>query len=305
MERDAFREAVFARDGGRCVVPDCDHYAVDAHHLIERRLWENGGYHLDNGVSLCVGHHKEAEANVLSPENLRKWAGIATTLLPEGMDSDHLSDKWGKVKYPRTYHLPWSPGRTSDDKVLLNLDGFKGKEIVITEKLDGENTTLYRNGYHARSLDTDYHLTRTWVQNLQSRMGWEIPEGWRFCGENLAGQHAIKYVDLPTYFFLFSIWDSDNYCLSWEDTEEYALMLGLKTAPVLFRGKWEDFYPTHPISMFKPTYSDELEGYVVRLAGEFSYDEFAKSVAKYVRAEHVLSGANHWRHVEPKFNDLA
>ena len=62
--RDAFREGVFARDRHRCVV--CRAPAVDAHHLIERRLFPDGGYVLDNGVSLCGAHHREAEATTIS-----------------------------------------------------------------------------------------------------------------------------------------------------------------------------------------------------------------------------------------------
>ncbi|TMP35934.1 kinase, partial [Pseudoalteromonas citrea] len=37
------------------------------------------------------------------------------------------------------------------------------------------------------------------------------------------------------------------------------------------------------------------EGYVVRLADSFAYDDFAQSVAKWVRADHVTSGT-HWMH---------
>lgn len=44
-----------------------------------------------------------------------------------------------KRKYPRTPHLPWSPGATSDDKYIQDLNSFKGRKIVITEKMDGEN----------------------------------------------------------------------------------------------------------------------------------------------------------------------
>lgn len=305
MERDAFREAVFHRDGGQCVVPWCDHYAVDAHHLMERALWTDGGYHLDNGVSLCEGHHKEAEANVLSPDDLRQWAGITNVILPDGLEYDKEYDKWGRVKYPRTYHLPWSPGRTKDDKVMESLEAFKGREVVVTEKIDGENTTIRRDGTHARSLDTGYHATRTWVRNLQGRIGWEIPEGWRLCGENVQGKHAIEYSTLPTFFLLFSIWNSDNVCLSWEDTEEYALMLGLKTVPVLWQGKWEDFYPTFPTSTFKPAYSDEIEGYVVRVADAFDYSDFATHVGKYVRADHVDPSNRHWKQGVTEFNRMS
>ena len=29
-----------------------------------------------------------------------------------------------RYKYPRTYHVPWSPGATSDDKTLKIYDGL-------------------------------------------------------------------------------------------------------------------------------------------------------------------------------------
>jgi hypothetical protein len=303
MERDAFREAVFDRDGGQCVVPWCDHYAVDAHHLMERRLWEDGGYHLDNGVSLCAGHHKEAEANVLSPDDLRKWAGITNVILPEGLDHTKEYDKWGRIKYPRTYHLPWSPGRTTDDKVLPNLDAFEGREVVITEKVDGENTTIRRDGTHARSLDTDYHPTRTWVRNLHGKIGWEIPEGWRLCGENVQGKHTIKYSALPSFFLLFSIWDEHNRCLSWDNTVTYADMLGLEIVPVI-RRRLFDGINTFLDMPFESAFGGQMEGYVVRVAGEFDYSDFTTHVGKYVRADHVDPSARHWKQGATKFNKL-
>ena len=47
-----------------------------------------------------------------------------------------------KVKYPRTAHLPFSEGCTADDKKLTSVAHFIGKEIVMTEKMDGENSTI-------------------------------------------------------------------------------------------------------------------------------------------------------------------
>lgn len=56
-----------------------------------------------------------------------------------------------KHKHPRTYHLPWSEEVHGDDKVLKSTAHFDGEEVVVTEKRDGENTSLYHNGYiHAR-----------------------------------------------------------------------------------------------------------------------------------------------------------
>jgi len=43
------------------------------------------------------------------------------------------------VKYPKTFHLPWSLGLRSDDKRLKDLSRFINQEVVVTEKVDGEN----------------------------------------------------------------------------------------------------------------------------------------------------------------------
>ena len=157
LTRDQFRNAVFARDNHRCVICGNERrgdVGIDAHHIIERRLWVDGGYYLDNGATLCSwsdgGCHYRAEDTSLSVEEIRIAAGIKKAVLPEDMYLDHVYDKWGNVilengtrtkgplfydesvqkvlrqhpdfgslfveyvKYPRTYHLPWSPGATDD-----------------------------------------------------------------------------------------------------------------------------------------------------------------------------------------------
>ena len=73
LTRDQFREQVFARDGHKCVV--CKSPAKDAHHIIERRLFEDHGYYENNGVSLCSQCHLDAEKQycpAISCENLRE-----------------------------------------------------------------------------------------------------------------------------------------------------------------------------------------------------------------------------------------
>ena len=56
LTRDAFRNAVFERDGHLCVI--CKEPAIDVHHIIERRLFSDGGYYIDNGVSLVNTYEK-------------------------------------------------------------------------------------------------------------------------------------------------------------------------------------------------------------------------------------------------------
>ncbi len=193
------------------------------------------------------------------------------------------------IKYPRTPHLPWSEGATDDDIKLKSFDLFKGKEIVVTEKMDGENTTMYRDHIHARSLDSGYHPSRTWVNNLWGNINYLIPEGYRICGENMFWVHSIVYTELTSYFLVFSIWNGDT-CLSWDKTCEIAAELGLHTVPVLYRGIWDE---AKIKSLYGPEKYGVSEGYVVRNANQFSYDDFASNVCKFVRKDHVQTD-KHW-----------
>lgn len=54
-------------------------------------------------------------------------------------------------KYPRTYHFNFSPGATNDDRIADSLSNLIGQEIVITEKLDGSNTAITKDGVYGRS----------------------------------------------------------------------------------------------------------------------------------------------------------
>ena len=202
------------------------------------------------------------------------------------------------VKYPRTMHLPWSLGMTSDDKLVETLDNFIGQEVVVTEKLDGENTTIYNDHIHARSLDSKHHPSRNWVKGLWGSIQYDIPEGFRICGENMYTRHSIAYNNLKSYFYVFSIWENDT-CLSWDDTVEWCTLLGLEHVPVLYRGQWDEEH-------IKTLYSgrrDDMEGYVVRLASDFNFNNFDTSVVKFVRDSHVTTD-QHWMHAKLIKNEL-
>lgn len=324
--RAEFNREVFKRDNSQCVV--CKKPATDAHHLIERRLWPCGGYILDNGVSLCAEHHIEAEMTLLSVEQLRELAGITKKVLPPQMYPDVIYDKWGNVfsadttrrypgplfydesvqkilekggklgeftqyvKYPRTYHLPWSEGVSSDDRVIANPSRFlTNTEIVVTEKMDGENTTMYNDYIHARSVDGRAGPGQDYVRALHGLIGYQIPEGWRICGENLHVKHAISYSSLSEFFMIFSVWERMN-CMSWDDTQTIAEMLELPTVPVLFRGTIDSLESVHKIWEAQRTRHNS-EGYVVRPAAAFEYKDFAYRVAKFVRGGHVQA-TQHW-----------
>lgn len=194
------------------------------------------------------------------------------------------------IKYPRTPHLPWSPGATADDIRVIDTSHFSNRRVVVTEKLDGENTSMYRDHIHARSVDSAHHPSRDQVKRLYGSIAHHIPHGWRLCGENVFARHSIAYESLAGYFYLFSVWNEHNSCLSWEETVEWAALLELPTPRVLYDGMWDE-----AVILGLNVDIERIEGYVVRLADTFRYKDFAHSAAKWVRPNHVQSD-EHWMH---------
>lgn len=204
-----------------------------------------------------------------------------------------------RVKYPRTFHVSWSEGATEDDKTHSESDLhtlFDGKEVVVSVKLDGENSSCYPDGtVHARSLDSAHHESRAWLKQFWAGIAHDLPTGWRVCGENLFARHALGYTALPTYFMVFAIFDEQNNMLSWDQMVEWCQLLGVTPVPVVYRGIYNEkliqgLYP------FPSLYGETVpEGYVIRLAGQFKHSEFTQSTAKFVRAGHVAEGSEHWR----------
>ena len=218
------------------------------------------------------------------------------------------------TKYPRTFHFPWSPGTSSDDRFLSakDVEYFNNKKIVVTEKLDGENTSMYRDHIHARSMDSRAHPSQTWVRQFHSQIRNEIPIGWRICGENMYAKHSIYYDKLDTFFYVFSVWNEKNECLSWDDTKEFCLLVNtciglnspfiLKPVPVLYEGIW-DIDQVKACWTGKSNLGEAQEGYVCRNVESFPYPMRSESkhempvfvdLAKFVRAKHVQSDS-HWR----------
>lgn len=295
MNREEFRRYVFERDNHTCVVPGCGKPATDPHHIMERKLWLADdpypeGYLLENGASLCETHHIQAERSIIMPQSLRQWCGISAVVLPQQLEQGKVYDKWGKespyVKYPKTFHLPWSPGTQSEDRILPSIEHFVGKEVVVTEKLDGENTSMYSDHIHARSLDSIHHPSRTAVKQLHGNICYEIPAGWRVCGENVYAKHSIHYTGLTAYFYVFGIYNNDNICLSWDDTKEVVALLDLECVPVLYRGVWDE-EKIKACWTGESVFGGPQEGYVVRCVNQFPYTEFSRNVAKFVRKGHV------------------
>lgn len=171
--------------------------------------------------------------------------------------------------------------------------------MVVTEKLDGENTTIYGDGTtHARSLDSGAHPSRTTVRALAARLAPHLEDGLRICGENLHARHSIAYDDLLARFYGFSIWRGDR-CLAWDDTVERLHALGIPTPRVLYRGPFD-----RRLLRGLKVETGRQEGYVVRRTVAFDRGAFGEAIAKWVRPQHVTTSA-HWMHQAVVPNGLA
>jgi hypothetical protein len=195
------------------------------------------------------------------------------------------------MKYPRTLHLPWSEGMTSDDKMLPSTDIFINKRVVGSEKYDGENTGMTSVLTHARSLDSKDHPSRHWVKGIWGSIKSDIPENMKIFGENVYAKHSIHYKKLETFFYVISIWE-DDICLSWDDTKEWCELLNLTHVPVIYDGIYDENLIKTLYSPIKPN-GDEMEGYVVRNANSFNFNDFKGNLGKFVRANHIQS-SEHW-----------
>ena len=356
LTRDAFREGCLKRDNYKCLFCDCkDNLSV--HHIIERRLWPDEGYYFSNGATLCTQHHVLAEQTVLSVEEICEKIGVKKPLYPEHLYDGCRYDKWANeilsngmrvrgelfyddsvqkilepvihlftkyVKYPRTLHLPFSAsllaGLSPEDRSHKNLNHFEGKRIILMLKMDGENTTILNDHFHARSVDSQNDFTRHWVANFHQRIKYLIPDGWRICAENLWARHTVPYEDemyIDGHYNPlrpFSIWNEKNECLAWDETVEWFRLFEEsmrsdetdenKKNSIFFRSPKVEYDGIFDMDMLKSFYKDrkydpeKVEGFVIRVADSFHYKEFSKWVGKYVTKEFkekLNNSHGHWR----------
>ena len=235
-------------------------------------------------------------------------------------------------KYCRSLHAPISLGTTSDDRFMPKgfLNSFaKMKNLVLTEKLDGQNNCFNKYGVFARS-----HTAASehpWDKPLKER--WELIKNdlnnLEIFGENMYGIHSIAYKELESYFYVFGVREGDRW-LSWEEVKFYASLLDFPTVPEIpiktelkeiyeenlsedkilekwltinLNLPWEESVATSGLlGGYDPlTEKSCSEGFVIRNAAGFKTNEGDVPVAenefnnvfKLVRAAHVKTNV-HW-----------
>lgn len=95
LTREQFKEYVFKRDNYTCIF--CSQPAQDPHHIIDRKLWSDNGYYLNNGASVCQAHHWAVEKTEISVEEVWKKCGIKEPFLPPDFNPILQYDKWGNI----------------------------------------------------------------------------------------------------------------------------------------------------------------------------------------------------------------
>lgn len=215
-------------------------------------------------------------------------------------------------KYNRTFHVPWSPGGTSDDKISKDISTLLNVPLVITEKVDGSNTSLEREGCFARThAGPPTHESFDGLKALHSQVRYLIEPNDQIFGEWCYALHSIPYDKLPGYFLAFGMRTFANESgtwQSWEFVEEWAKEIGVATVPVLWSGivkKESELQElTEELAEQPSALGNIREGVVIRIADTFQDADFSKFVMKWVRPNHVQT-SDHWRSQDIVKNKLA
>lgn len=202
-------------------------------------------------------------------------------------------------KFLSTGHWPESKTVHRDDTYMTNPQMFVGREIVITEKLDGGNTCLARGEVYARSTGLPSH--DGWFAMVRKHHGWktvnDAPDLYTY-GEDLYGIHSIEYAAMKEQetYHVFAVRQQDTF-LSWDDVELRAMELDCPTTPVRFRGVVSSIREItaifESIVAGPSSIGGPCEGGCIRVASDFPADQFSSMTAKYVRPKHVQTD-EHW-----------
>lgn len=202
------------------------------------------------------------------------------------------------LKYPRTPYWPYSPTVGRGDAVHTDPDRFVGCPVVITEKLDGSHVLIHRGKVYSRSVASE--AAHKWLAMVKKHHAWKVtePEVLLY-GEDIYGVHSIRYgaVRENETFYAFALRDADGAFGSAADLERYADERRIPIAPVLSRGEFESLAELREFirseHRIRSALGGEREGVVIRTAGGFPSSDFAHSVCKSVRPNHVQTD-RHW-----------
>lgn len=107
--------------------------------------------------------------------------------------------------------------------------------------------------------------------------------------------HSIHYKNLDSYFYVHSIWDENNNCLSWDNTLKFCYIHSFTVVPTLYMGPWAEKYIREQFNNLQEYNGNPVEGYVIRAFDKIPYNQYNNMVAKYVKEEFTNRISNeHW-----------
>lgn len=202
------------------------------------------------------------------------------------------------LKYPRTPYWPYSPTIGRGDAVHPNPDRFVGCPVVITEKLDGSNVLIHCGKVYSRSVASE--AAHKWLAMVKKHHAWKVTEpGILLYGEDIYGVHSIQYgaVRETETFFSFALRNADGRFGSMAHLERYAAERRIPVVPVLHRGEFDSLAELREFirgeHRKRSALGGDREGVVIRTAEGFPSSDFAHSVCKSVRPNHVRTD-RHW-----------
>jgi len=181
-----------------------------------------------------------------------------------------------------------------------------GVPIVLTEKMDGSNTSLEKDGCFARTHSgPPTHASFDQLKALHASVKHMILGHTQLFGEWCYAKHSIEYSELPGYFLIFNVRylndDGPPNWGAWWEVESWAEEIGVSTVPVLFKGtvsSEKELKDLVESFMNQPSACGGIrEGVVARVAEGFADDDFSDCVMKCVRANHVQT-SEHWKDQE-------
>lgn len=208
------------------------------------------------------------------------------------------------AKYPRSLHLPFSPGASSDDKMMTNDDVEKlmNVEVIVTEKLDGSNVCLTKDFVFSRSHGGEpAHKSFAPLKQIHKYLKESIPENYSIFGEWCYAVHSIEYTMLQDHLNIFGVRDDNTgEWAKWSDVVFWAEILGASTVPLILRGVFSDKENFRKVitelSQLSSVYGKTREGLVVRVNEGLYVNELNQMVGlgKWVRKGHVQTD-EHWQ----------
>lgn len=147
--------------------------------------------------------------------------------------------------YPRTPYLE-APPALSDAWVVPDPGSWFRRRVVVEEKLDGANVTLWldrdhrprgagRSGPTGRDRAGQFGRLRAWIAENDLRVRCLLGTDRLVFGEWLWLTHSVPYDRLPDYFVVLDVTSGEGWCPI-SERDEFAKAANLPVPPRLFEG---------------------------------------------------------------------